>query len=106
MYTLVWTAIHAILNALVVSVTCLPQPQANLSRAVSTTPMVFAHYMIQFQLPNLDYINEINLAKSAAGIDAFAVDYGGVLSALPYFADYLNCFYEAAEKLDFKIFLY
>ncbi|KAK3172378.1 hypothetical protein OEA41_005699 [Lepraria neglecta] len=66
--------------------------------------MVFAHYMIQFQLPNLDYTNDINLAKSA-GIDAFAVDYGGAPSALLYFADYLNRFYEAAEKLDFKLFL-
>lgn len=93
----VWTAIHAILNALVVSVTCLPQPQANLPRAVSTTPMVFAYYMIQFQSPNLDYTNDINLAKSAS-IDAFAVDYTGVPSASPCLADYLNRFYEVAES--------
>lgn len=87
----VWTAIHAILNALVVSVTCLPQPQANLPRAVST------YYMIQFQSPNLDYTNDINLAKSAS-IDAFAVDYAGVPSASPCLADYLNRFYEVTES--------
>ena len=86
------------------SVTCLPQPQANLPRVASTTPMVFAHYMIQFQPPNLDYTKDINLAKSA-GIDAFAVDFGGVPSALPYFAHYLDIFYKAAENLDFKLFL-
>ncbi|KAL2044284.1 hypothetical protein N7G274_002989 [Stereocaulon virgatum] len=104
MRTPTWTAVYGVLNILAVSVTCLPQPQANLPRDVSTTPMVFAHYMIQFQPPNLDYTNDINLAKSA-GIDAFAIDYGGVPSALPYFADYLNRFYKAAEKLDFKLFL-
>ena len=66
--------------------------------------MVFAHYMIAFQPPNLDYTNDINLAK-AAGIDAFAVDYGGWSSGLPYFAHYLDVFYRTAEKLDFKLFL-
>ena len=82
----------------------LPQHQTNIPRAASTTPMVFAHYMIAFQPPNLDYTNDINLAK-AAGIDAFAVDYGGWSSGLPYFENYLDVFYKTAEKLDFKLFL-
>lgn len=66
--------------------------------------MVFAHYMISFQPPNLDYTNDMNLAK-AAGIDAFAVNYGGWAASWPYFENYLNIMYQTAEKLDFKLFL-
>ena len=73
-------------------------------RAPSTTPLVFAHYMISMQPPNLDYTNDMNLAK-AAGIDAFAVNYGGWGDAWPYFAHYLDIMYKTAEKLDFKLFL-
>ena len=72
--------------------------------ASSTTPLVFAHYMIAYQPPNLDYTNDINKAK-AAGIDAFAVNYGAVNAAWPYFENYLDIMYKTAEKLNFKLFL-
>lgn len=73
-------------------------------RAVTTTPMVFAHYMISYQPPNLDYSNDIKLAK-AAGIDAFAVNYGGWGNAFASFSQYLDIFYKTAEDLDFKLFI-
>ena len=105
MHSSVWAAVQGIFLAMSsIPTAALPQPQTNMARAASTTPMVFAHYMIAFQPPNLDYTNDIKLAK-AAGIDAFAVDYGGWASALPYFAHYLDIFYKTAEKLDFKLFL-
>lgn len=66
--------------------------------------MVFAHYMISYQPPNLDYTNDINLAK-AAGIDAFAVNYGGWGNAFVYFSEYLDKFYKTAEQMDFKLFI-
>ena len=101
----IWAAFHGALLVLsAIPIAGLPQPQTNIPRAASTTPMVFAHYMIAYQPPNLDYTNDINLAK-AAGIDAFAVNYGGWASALPYFAHYLDIFYKTAEKLNFKLFL-
>ena len=74
------------------------------SRRTATTPMVFAHYMISFQPPNLNYTPDITLAQ-AAGIDAFAVNYGGWDASLPYFQSYLNIMYKTAEKLNFKLFL-
>lgn len=73
-------------------------------RATATTPMVFAHYMISFQPPNLNYTTDMLLAK-AAGIDAFAVNYGGWGNSWPYFESYLNIMYQTAEELDFKLFL-
>jgi glucan endo-1,3-alpha-glucosidase len=73
-------------------------------RATATTPMVFAHYMISYQPPKLDYSNDINLAK-AAGIDAFAVNYGGWGNAFADFANYLDVFYKTAEHMDFKLFI-
>ena len=73
-------------------------------RAASNTPMVFAHYMISYQPPNLDYTNDITLAK-AAGIDAFAVNYGGWGDAFAEFSNYLDIFFKKAEELDFKLFI-
>lgn len=77
---------------------------AEARRATSTTPMVFAHYMISMQPPDLNYTTDMTLAK-AAGIDAFAVNYGGWNAAWPYFEHYLDIMYKTAEELDFKLFL-
>ncbi len=67
--------------------------------------MVFAHYMIQFQPPDVngspDYSTDINMAK-AAGFDAFAIDY---TDNVPIFATNLDIFYHTAANLDFKLFL-
>ncbi len=74
------------------------------ARRTTTTPMVFAHYMISYQPPNLNYTNDMTLAKNA-GIDAFAVNYGGWAASWPYFESYLNIMYQTAEDLNFKLFL-
>ena len=76
----------------------------NTRRATATTPMVFAHYMISYQPENLNYTTDMTLAK-AAGIDAFAVNYGGWAASWPYFEHYLNIMYQTAEDLNFKLFL-
>ena len=73
-------------------------------RSSTTAPMVFAHYMISFQPPDLNYTNDMTLAKNA-GIDAFAVNYGGWAAAWPSFENYLDIMYKTAEDLDFKLFL-
>ena len=54
--------------------------------------------------PNGDYTNDITLAK-AAGIDAFAINYGGVDVDWSVQQGYLADFYEAAAANNFKIFL-
>lgn len=105
----VTTIYTVLLTALVGVVTSSSQHHAfhhqdHARRATQTKPMVFAHFMISFQPPNLDYTNDMNLAK-AAGIDAFAVNYGGWDASWPYFENYLNIMYKTAEKLDFKLFL-
>lgn len=74
------------------------------ARRTATTRMVFAHYMISFQPPNLNYTTDMTLAQ-AAGIDAFAVNYGGWAASWPYFESYLDIMYKTAEKLNFKLFL-
>lgn len=66
--------------------------------------MVFAHFMISFQPPDLNYTNDMMLAK-ASGIDAFAVNYGGWAASWPYFEHYLSIMYKTAEQLNFKLFL-
>ncbi|KAL6719419.1 hypothetical protein ACLMJK_003659 [Lecanora helva] len=76
----------------------------NTPRAATGPPMVFAHYMISYQPPNLNYTTDMLLAKNA-GIDAFAVNYGGWSASWPYFEHYLNVMYTTAEKLGFKLFL-
>ena len=69
-----------------------------------TDPLVFAHYMITFQPPNGDYKHDITLAK-AAGIDAFAVNYGGWNCDWTLLAGFLEKFYEDAASLNFKLFM-
>ncbi|KAL8836931.1 MAG: hypothetical protein Q9170_002731 [Blastenia crenularia] len=56
------------------------------------------------QPPNGDYTNDINLAK-AAGIDAFAVNYGGWNVDWTQQEGFLAAFYRKAEELDFHLFL-
>ena len=75
-------------------------------RALSsrTDPLVFAHYMITFQPPNGDYSHDIAAAK-AAGIDAFAVNYGGWGCSWPQLAGFLEAFYEDAASQNFKLFM-
>lgn len=69
-----------------------------------TDPLVFAHYMITFQPPNGDYTDDIKQAK-AAGIDAFAVNYGGINIDWTMLATQLDRFYNNASALDFKLFM-
>ena len=67
-------------------------------------PLVFAHYMLIIQPPNGDYTNDITLAKKA-GIDAFAVNYGGWDADWNALSGYLGRFYQAAAEQDFKLFM-
>lgn len=111
MYTTAVTAVYAILlSTFATSISCFrhthPHPHAHLSKR-ATTPMVFAHYMIQFSPPGLngsptpDYTTDINMAKDA-GFDAFAVDY---TDNAAQFATNLDIFYDTAATLGFKLFL-
>ncbi|UJR18149.1 hypothetical protein I4U23_005049 [Adineta vaga] len=68
------------------------------------SPLVFAHYMLITRPPNGDYTNDINLARSA-GIDAFAINYGGWNVDFAQQEGYLQDFYSAAEYHNFKVFL-
>lgn len=76
----------------------------NLHRQTSSSPLVFAHYMITSQPPKNDYTTDIKLAK-AAGIDAFAVNYGGVGCSWTQLEGWLQTFYNQATDLGFKLFL-
>ncbi|KAL9127528.1 MAG: hypothetical protein Q9217_003616 [Psora testacea] len=69
-----------------------------------TDPLVFAHYMIVVPPPNGDYTHDITLAK-AAGIDAFAVNYGGWDCDWTLLAGFLETFYRNASALNFKLFM-
>lgn len=111
MYTTGLTAVYAILlTTLATSISCLQHTHthahAHLSKR-ATTPMVFAHYMIQFQPPGLngspgpDYTTDINMAM-AAGFDAFAIDY---TDNAAMFATNLDILYHQASNLGFKLFL-
>lgn len=84
------------------SVASLPQHEHQ-SRETASSPLVFAHYMLIIQPPNNDYTNDINLAK-AAGIDAFAVNYGGDNANFPQLDGFLENFYTTAAKMNFKLF--
>lgn len=102
------TAIYGVLLiALTTSISCLhhthphPHAHAHLSKRATTTPMVFAHYMIQFQPPGPDYTTDINMAKDA-GFDAFAIDY---TDNAAIFASNLEILYNNASNLGFKLFL-
>ncbi|KAL8854407.1 MAG: hypothetical protein Q9221_000894 [Calogaya cf. arnoldii] len=70
----------------------------------SPTPMVFAHYMLIMQPKNGDYTDDINLAKNA-GIDAFAVNYGGWNVDWTQHEAQLEKFYKTAEQLDFHLLI-
>jgi len=83
--------------------TAAPSPILE-TRQPLTGPRVFAHYLITIQPPNNDYTNDIKLAK-AAGIDAFAVNYGGWDCSWPQLEGWLHTFYETAKTLDFKLFV-
>lgn len=81
-------------------VTCLPQ---SFSERTVSHPLVFAHYMLIEQPPNGDYTKDIALAKGA-GINAFAVNYGGWNANWPQLAAQLDTFYTQAAARDFKLF--
>ncbi|KAI4238234.1 MAG: hypothetical protein L6R40_005774 [Gallowayella cf. fulva] len=75
-----------------------------MTKRASPTPLVFAHYMLIMQPKDGDYTNDINLAK-AAGIDAFAVNYGGWNVDWAQHETQLARFYRTAEQLSFHLFL-
>ncbi|KAL8692593.1 MAG: hypothetical protein Q9218_002409 [Villophora microphyllina] len=75
-----------------------------MAKRASSTPLVFAHYMLIMQPKDGDYTQDINLAKEA-GIDAFAVNYGGWNVDWTQQEGYLRKFYQTAEALDFHLFL-
>ena len=83
---------------------CLPQYPSKMDRRDGPSPYVFAHYMLIMQPPNGDYTDDIGLAK-AAGIDAFAVNYGGWNVDWAQQEGFLAKFYQTAEAQDFKLFL-
>ena len=86
------------------TVTCLPQSFQALTQRSSSGPLVFAHYMLVEQPPNGDYTKDIKLAQGA-GIDAFALNYGGWNANFDQLSGYLSKFYTQAASLDFKVFL-
>ena len=86
------------------SVICLPTSGSAPSKRSSSGPLVFAHYMIIEQPLNGDYTNDINLAKGA-GIDAFAINYGGWNANWEQMEAQLSKFYTQAASLSFKVFL-
>ncbi|MCJ1230621.1 hypothetical protein MMC12_007295 [Toensbergia leucococca] len=84
---------------------CLPVPRPTTTATTATsTPLVFAHYMLITRPPSGNYTNDIVLAQ-AAGIDAFAINYGGFDAVWSLQEQYLSEFYSAAEALSFKVFL-
>ncbi|MCJ1372979.1 hypothetical protein MMC20_004205 [Loxospora ochrophaea] len=70
----------------------------------SSSPLVFAHYILANRPPNGSYENDFRLAQNA-GIDAFAVMYGGINSNFAQLQSYLANIYVAAQNTDFKIFI-
>lgn len=84
--------------------TCLPSLSSALSKRSSSGPLVFAHYMLIEQPANGDYTHDIQLAKGA-GIDAFAINYGGWNANWPQLEAQLSRFYTQAASLSFKVFL-
>ncbi|KAL8769467.1 MAG: hypothetical protein Q9209_004528 [Squamulea sp. 1 TL-2023] len=94
----------AILSTLTALVTCFSGTHLMMTERASSTPLVFAHYMLIMQPKNGDYTEDINLAKDA-GIDAFAVNYGGWNVDWTQHAAQLGKFYETAEQLGFHLFL-
>lgn len=90
--------------SLINTVICLPQPSQAIAERSSSGPLVFAHYMLIEQPLNGDYTKDIHLAKGA-GIDAFAINYGGWNANFDQLSGYLSKFYTQAASLDFKVFL-
>ncbi|KAG7006432.1 hypothetical protein G7Y79_00014g036070 [Physcia stellaris] len=86
------------------TVACLPQFSQAIAQRSSSGPLVFAHYMLIEQPLNGNYTNDITLAKGA-GIDAFAINYGGWNANFDQQSSYLSKFYTQAATLDFKVFL-
>ncbi|KAL8732485.1 MAG: hypothetical protein Q9166_002699 [cf. Caloplaca sp. 2 TL-2023] len=74
------------------------------AKRASSVPLVFAHYMLIMQPKDGDYTKDINLAK-AAGIDAFAVNYGGWNVDWTQHEAQLEKFYRTAEQMSFQLFL-
>ena len=75
-----------------------------MTERTSSTPLVFAHYMLIMQPKDGDYSKDIKLAKEV-GIDAFAVNYGGWNVDWTQHEAQLNRFYKTAEQLHFRLFL-
>lgn len=69
-----------------------------------SSPLVFAHYMLITRPPGNDYTNDITLAKDA-GVDAFAINYGGQGVDWSVQERYLAEFYAAAEAHSIKVFI-
>jgi glucan endo-1,3-alpha-glucosidase len=73
-------------------------------RQTTDGPYVFAHWMGITRPIDGNYTNDIQLAK-AAGIDAFALNYGGWSVDYPTQDGYLQEIYDACEANDFQIFI-
>lgn len=82
---------------------CLPRPSQDLARP-SSGPLVFAHYLLIAPPLNNDYTRDITLAKEA-GIDAFALNYGGWNADFTKLDSSLDKFYTQAANLSFKVFI-
>jgi hypothetical protein len=89
---------------LALGTTCRPSGSSGMSKKSSVSPFVFAHYMLLTRPPNGDYTNDINLARGA-GIDAFAINFGGWNVNFTEQEGYLKDFYSAAETQNFKVFI-
>ncbi len=66
--------------------------------------MVRLPYRRKVRFPGGDYINDINLARSA-GIDAFAINFGGWNVNFTQQEGYFKDFYTAAETQNYKVFI-
>lgn len=90
------------LTTLFCPLSCFPQilacPQS------LSSPLVFAHYMLITRPPEGDYSPDID-AAIGAGIDAFALNYGGANVDYSVQEGYLADFYCAAQGKNIKLFL-
>lgn len=87
---------------LIFQINCLLS--ATILKKNSISPLVFTHYMLVTRLPGGDYTNDINLARNA-GIDAFAINFGGWNVNFTQQEGYLKGFYTAVETLNYKVFI-
>jgi hypothetical protein len=103
--TLPAASIPSSLSGSVSSSAPLPQGTTNVTTPPTAgSPLVFAHYMLITRPPNGDYSQDFTLAKKA-GIDAFAVNYGGWNTDFNQQEGYLADFYRAAAGTGVKVFL-